>query len=204
MSKFAVKKITARLFKNLPPEETRITFSTMLTLARIVLTPFIVVAMIVGHWGVAFWLFVISALFDTLDGNVARWFNQQTFLGACLDPIADKILLISCFATLAFIDGPLFSIPKWFVLLVLAKELLVIGGSFFIYFVKGHLEVKPTILGKSTTVAQVWFIIWLFACYFFGWLPVKTYYTALGILFVLVVLSLIQYIRLGCVQWKKS
>ena len=204
MSKFAVKKITARLFSNLPAEETRITISTMLTIARIVMTPFIVVAMIVGQWGVAFWLFIIASALDVLDGNLARWLNQQTFLGACLDPIADKILLVSCFAALAFVQSPLFSIPLWFVLLVLIKELIIIFGSFLIYFIKGHLEVSPTVLGKATTVAQVWFIIWLFACYFFGWVPVRTYYTALGILFVLVSLSLFQYIRLGVLQWRKK
>ena len=202
MSKFTVKKITARLFKNLPPEETRITFSTMLTITRIVLTPFIVGAMIMGKWGVAFWLFVIASAFDTLDGNLARWLNQQTFLGACLDPIADKILLVSCFTTLAFVQSPLFSIPLWFVLLVLLKELIVIVGSFSIYFIKGHLEVNPTVLGKATTVAQVWFIIWLFACYFFGWVPTKTYHVALGVLLILVIFSLFQYIRLGLAQWR--
>lgn len=195
-------RLTARLFRNLPPEETRITISTVFTLARIVMTPFIVGAMIMHQWGIAFWLFVISAFFDVLDGNLARWLGQRTFLGACLDPIADKILLVSCFATLAFIQSPLFSIPLWFVLLVLLKELIIIIGAFTIYFVKGHLVVAPTLLGKATTVAQVWFIIWLFACYFFGWVPIKTYYTALGILLSLVVLSLLQYMRLGLEQWR--
>jgi len=204
MSKVAVKKITTRLFKNLPPEETRITFSTVLTILRIVFTPFIVGAMIAGRWDVAFWLFVIAALFDVLDGNIARWLNQKTFLGACLDPIADKILLVCTFATLAFVQSPLFSIPLWFVLLVLFKELIVIIGSFVIYFVKGHLKVCPTVLGKATTVVQVFFVIWLFACYFFGWVPVRTYHMALGILFVLVVLSLFQYVRIGFAQWQSN
>lgn len=202
MSKVAVKKITARLFKNLPSSETRMTLSTLLTIGRIVLTPFVVGAMILGRWDVAFWLFVVASLFDVLDGNIARWLNQKTFLGACLDPIADKILLVSCFATLAFVQSPLFTIPRWFVLLVLFKELIVIVGAFVIYFAKGHLVVQPTVLGKATTVAQVCFVIWLFACYFFSWVPVRTYYTALGILFVLIVLSLFQYIRLGLTQWR--
>ena len=197
-------KLTARLFRNLPPHETRMTLSTVLTILRIVLTPFIVAAMIMHAWGVAFWLFVISSALDVLDGNLARWLKQETFLGACLDPIADKILLVSCFATLAFVQSPLFTIPLWFVLLVLLKELIVLGGSFSIYFIRGHLTVHPTILGKATTVAQVFFIIWLFACYFFGWVPVKTYYTALGLLFSLVVLSLLQYLRLGFSQWRNS
>ena len=204
MPHFNVKKITTRLFSKLPPEEKRITLSTLFTLGRIALTPFIVCAMIAGQWGAAFWLFVVASSFDIIDGNLARLLNEQTFLGACLDPIADKILLVSCFATLAFVQSPLFSIPLWFVLLVLCKDLIIIFGSVSIFWFKGHLEVNPTFLGKATTVAQVWFIIWLFACYFFGWLPVKTYYTALGVLFSLIVLSLLQYVYLGLKQWKGS
>ncbi len=195
-------KLTARLFKNLPPHETRMTLSTVLTLLRIVLTPFIVAAMVMNFWGAAFWLFVISSALDVLDGNVARWLKQETFLGACLDPIADKILLISCFTTLAFVQSPLFTIPHWFVVLVLLKELIVLGGSFSIFFIRGHLIVHPTILGKATTVAQTGFVVWLFACYFFGWVPLKTYDVALGLLFSLIILSLVQYMRLGFAQWR--
>lgn len=202
MAKLRVRKLTARLLNNLPPEEKRITASTLFTFARIILTPFIVGAMIMHQWGVAFWLFVIAAFTDVADGNIARWFNQGTFLGACLDPIADKILLVSCFATLAFVEPHPFSIPLWFVLLVLFRDMIILAGGFIIYYVRGHLVVQPSILGKTTTFVQVWFIIWLFACYFFGWLPVKTYYTALGLLFSLVVLSLLQYVRHGLKQWR--
>ena len=201
MAKFDFRRLSARLFSNLPPEEKRITISTLFTIARIVMTPFIVGAMITNHWGVAFWLFVISALFDVVDGNLARLLNERTFLGACLDPVADKLLLVSCFATLAFIETPLFSIPLWFVLLILFKEVAVLGSACIIFIAKGRLNVQPTILGKTTTVAQILFIIWLFACYFFGWMPTRTYYIALGALFVLVVLSLIQYTIIGFEQW---
>lgn len=197
-------KITARLFKNLPPHETRMTVSTALTIMRIIFAPFIVLAMVTNYWGAAFWMFFSASALDVLDGNIARWLKQETFLGACLDPIADKILLISCFATLAFVQSPLFSIPLWFVLLVLLKELIVLGGSSLIFFIRGHLTVHPTILGKATTVAQTCFIIWLFACYFFGWVPVKMYFTALGLLLVLITLSLMQYLRLGLAQWRSS
>jgi len=202
MQKFNVRKITTRLLSKLPQEEKRITISTLFTIGRIVLTPFIVGAMIIGQWGVAFWLFVTAALFDVIDGNLARLLDEQTFLGACLDPIADKILLISCFTTLAFVQSLPFPIPLWFVLLVLFRDVTIMLASFTIFWFKGHLEVNPTVLGKATTVAQVWFIIWLFACYFFGWLPVKTYYTALGILFSLIVLSSSQYLYMGLKQWK--
>jgi len=196
-----LKKLSVKLFQNLPDEQLRITLSTIFTLLRIILAPFIVYAMVSQQWGLAFGLFIIAAATDIIDGNIARLFDEKTFLGACLDPIADKILLVSCFATLAFVQSPLFSIPRWFVLLVLIKDTIIIAGAFAIFFVKGHLRVNPTLLGKLTTVAQVSFITWLFACYFFKWLPIKTYYTMLTLVSVLAIASLLQYLHMGWEQW---
>lgn len=197
------KKLSIRFLKNLPAHEKRLTLSTLITIARIVLTPFIVIAMVHHQWGLAFWLFVIASLCDVLDGNLARLLNQQTFLGACLDPLADKILLISCFFTLTFIDTPLFMIPRWFFIAILIKEMTIIAGSLLIYTQRGHLEVHPTWLGKGTTVAQTVFITWLFSCYFFHWMPVKTYYVMLGVLLLLSIGNLMQYIMIGLNQWRK-
>lgn len=195
------KKFSFRFYKELPAHEKRITFSTVLTSIRILLVPFIIAAMVAQRWGLAFKLFIAAMVTDFFDGNTARWFNQKTFLGACLDPIADKLLLVSCFATLAFVQSPLFSIPRWFVLTVLVKELLLIGGALYILLTKEHLEVRPTWLGKITTVVQMLFIVWLFACYFFHWMPIKTYWTMLGLLLILVIMSLVQYVRIGLRQF---
>ncbi len=190
-------KLNFHFFKRLPPHEKRITFSTVFTLLRIALTPFIVAAMAWHAWGVAFVLFIIASASDWVDGYLARTFKEQTFLGACLDPIADKILLLSCFFALAFIQSPLFTIPLWFVLLILIKEIILVGGTFFIFLQKGHIEVRPRLLGKLTTFVQMIFIIWLFACYFFQWVPIKTYYTMLGVLLVMVFACLVEYTRIG-------
>lgn len=192
-----IKKINLSFFQGIPQKEKRLTVSTLFTLLRVFFVPFIVGAMIYGYWGIAFFLFVTAALSDTVDGTIARLRGEQTFLGACLDPIADKILLLSVFFTLAFVDTPLFKIPLWFVLLVLIKEILQIGGVIVLYALRGHIEVRPTILGKVTMVVQVVFIVWLFSCYFFRWMPIKTYYTMLGILLFMVIASLIHYARIG-------
>jgi cardiolipin synthase len=187
-------------FNNIPPHEKRITISTALTLLRIALVPCVVMSMVWGWWGVACALFCVAAISDALDGYLARRFNEQTFLGACLDPIADKLLVLSCFFTLAWITSPVFVVPHWFFVLILVKELLLIGGSLLFYFVKGHLDVKPTMLGKITAVVQMCFIVWLFACYFFSWLPVKTYMSMLALVLVLVFASLVQYVAIGLRQ----
>lgn len=175
-----------------------LTLSTVLTISRIVLAPLVVAAMVAQRWGTAFVLFVVAALTDALDGWLARVLHQKTMLGACLDPIADKVLLLSVYSALAFVQSPLFSIPVWFVVLVLFKELVLIFGTTALFFVRGAFEIKPTILAKSSTVIQMLFIVWLFACYFFQWLPVKTYYTMLGLVIVLLLVTLIDYIRMGC------
>ena len=193
-------KLNFHFFSQLPAREKKITFSTFLTLMRIAAVPFIVATMWYGWWGVACILFIAACLSDMLDGYAARYFNQRTFLGACLDPIADKILILSVFSTLAFVHTPLFAIPAWFVWVILCKELILVGGALCVYLVNGHLEIRPRLLGKVTTVAQMGFIIWLFACYFFQWVPNKTYITMLGILLILTCTSLIHYILIG-VYW---
>ncbi len=187
----------ASFFKKAPASELRFTFSTFLTLVRIFLTPCIVVAMFLGEWGVAFWLFFIASLTDMFDGMLARLLNQKTFLGACLDPLADKCLLVSCFAALACTDTLPFTVPFWFVMLVLFREIIIVAGFVYMYCTSQGLDVKPTFLGKGTTAAQMIFIMWLFTCYFYGWAPAKTYYTALCVITVMVVASLVQYALIG-------
>lgn len=190
-------KLSTQIFKGLPAHEKRITVATMFTIGRIITTPFIIVAMSGQYWGVAFILFSAAAISDMIDGVLARYFGERTFLGACLDPIADKLLLVSCFFMLAFIKSPLFVLPRWFWFLLFSKELLQISGAVLIYGIKGHLEVKPLLFGKIVAVMQMIFIGWLFVCRFFEWMPVKTYYVTLIVISGMASLSLIQYVRVG-------
>lgn len=193
-------KLRWSLLSTIPAREKRITISTGLTLSRILLTPVIIGTMIMGMWGCAFFLFSIAALTDLLDGLLARMLNQQTFLGACLDPIADKFLVVSIFTALAFVTTPLFSLPYWFLFFVLAKEVIQVAGAIIIYRRKGYLVVRPTLLGKLTMCLQIFFIVWLFACYFFGWMPLKTYSVMLGLVILFVGASFVQYGIIGVRQ----
>lgn len=188
-------KINIRLFKSL--KEKRITLASWFTIARIVMTPFIMAAMTFDYWKSAFSLFVIAGFTDLLDGKLARYYNQTSLLGACLDPVADKILILGCLFTLACIPSQVFHLPLWFVVMILLRELIVIGGVVVLYFLKGIIQIQPTLTSKITTFFQILFIVWIFACYFFHWLPIKTYYGMLSLVTVLVIVSLIQYIRIG-------
>jgi len=181
-------------------ERWRISFPTVLTLARIVLIPYIVHAMIQSWWGAASILFMIASLTDILDGMCARWLNDRTWLGACLDPVADKLLILSCFFALMYIHGPLLVIPMWFVAIVLIKELLLIAGIVIIFCVRGYIPIQPVFLGKSAMAMQTLFIIWLFACSFFHWMPIKTYYVMLGLVLITVCAAFFHYVWI-CITW---
>src|SRR3989338_5805368 len=191
------KKTFFSAYAALPDREFRITLSTILTILRIMLAPCIVTAMVIGWWGYAFFLFILAAATDLFDGMIARYWNQRTFLGSCLDPLADKCLMLSCFIGLIGTDTLPFSVPLLFLILVVVRETLLIGGVIILMITTGFIEIAPTMLGKLTTAVQTFFIVWLFACYYFQWLPVKTYYAIVGIMSILVILSLLQYLVVG-------
>jgi len=102
--------------------------------------------------------FIIAGLTDALDGYIARKFNQITNLGKILDPIADKVLLVSAFI---FIYNSNFEIkfPYWFIVLVISRDIYLIAGSTLIYFFKGFVKIKPSIFGKATTFFQILAVI---------------------------------------------
>src|ERR1700722_13825991 len=113
------------LWSTIPAHEKRITASTIITFVRIALTPAIVIARIYGLWMTAFSLFVLAAMTDFIDGWLARIRGEQTLLGGILDPVADKILIVSCFAVFALHDETALAVPVWFVITMLAKELML-------------------------------------------------------------------------------
>lgn len=190
-------KIINDFLRQLPEREKRITLSTRLTLLRIFMSPCVALFMVKGWWSSAFWCFGSAALSDAFDGALARLRDEQTVLGAWLDPIADKILIITSFFTLACIDTSVVAIPCWFVWLVLSKELLLLAGVAWCYVWFGYVEIRPTVLSKMTTVIQTCFIGWVCACHCFCWAPAKTYVVVLGIVMGMVSASLIQYACIG-------
>lgn len=175
----------------------KITIATWITLSRIMLTPLIVLSLINQSWPVAGILFSVAALSDMLDGFFARIFNEQTVLGASLDPIADKILLLASLTTLACLPTGRLHIPWWFVACIAIRELIVIAGTGFLYYFRGITYVKPTMMSKLTTVAQSLLVVWLCVCYFFHFVPIVTYHVSLFCVLTLVCVSLVQYIGIG-------
>ncbi len=195
-----VKKWQFSAFKDIPPQEKRITVSTLFTLLRIALVPFIVGAIRAQLWNYALGLFLVAAFSDIIDGALARWWNDQTFLGACLDPIADKLLVVSCFCSFALVGSPVLEVPYWFAFFVFIKETIVLGGAIIICGVKGGILMRPTLLGKTAALLQMCLIIYLLGCYYFQWASVPAYRCLLIGTQGAMVLALSQYLGIGWLQ----
>ena len=121
-----------------------------LTLLRLVLVPVVVWLLTIGAYPAAFWVFVAAAVSDALDGFFARVLNQRTTLGAALDPIADKLMLLSSLAVLVWLGR----MPGWLLAVVLLRDAVIIGGALVYRQRFGHLEITPTWLGKFHTLLK--------------------------------------------------
>jgi cardiolipin synthase len=174
-----------------------ITIPTYFTIIRILLTPVLIAFMMQEQWVVAFWVFIVAASTDLIDGALARFLNMHSRLGACLDALADKFLLVSVFLVIAFGYTPSLAIPRWFSVFVLCKELVLIVGVAALWLWQKTLVVKPTVLGKCTTLFQNCFVAWLFICHFFSWFPARTSQAMVMGMGVLLFASLVDYARRG-------
>lgn len=174
-----------------------ITLATMITFVRLMLVPCIIASMVLHYWGTAVLLFFLATITDAADGAVARWRNEQTFFGAALDALTDKMLTVSCFVTLALIHTDLFSVPSWFVGVVLLKELFLVLGALYVYSCTTGMQIVPTRLGKLSMMMQTIFILWVLLCYFLRWVPVTSYYVMLGLVLFFLIASFLQYVQIG-------
>ncbi len=132
-----------------------------ISIARIILVPFFVAAILYSRFTVALAIFAACMMSDALDGYIARATDQKTRLGALLDPIADKLLLISGFVSLSMtssLPGHL-RFPPYVPLIIVSRDVLIILGCVVIYLLKGRMEVRPTYLGKFTTFFQMFSIL---------------------------------------------
>lgn len=129
---------------------TALTLPNLLTGLRLALAPVVVWHILTADMAGAFWWFAAAALTDLLDGNLARWLAQKTVLGAWLDPIADKVMLLSTLLALAWAAA----LPWWLALVVVARDGVVLTGAAAYRWLTGRLEVAPTLSGKAATFAE--------------------------------------------------
>lgn len=122
----------------------------LITTLRLLLLPVFLTLLVYRELVPALAVLVAAALSDALDGLIARRLNQKTAIGSFLDPLADKLLSVSGFVTLAVV-GP---IPAWFVIVVISRDVIVSLGSLVLYLHDGRLEIAPTLAGKAAMLCQ--------------------------------------------------
>ncbi len=129
----------------------------LLSIFRFFVTFFFIYAVYQGRLRLALYLFLIQGISDLLDGFLARVMSKKTELGAYLDPIADKTMLVSAFVMLYLINV----IPGWLTLLVIARDIVIAIGFLVLYRHSSDVKPKPTIFGKITTACQITTILYV-------------------------------------------
>lgn len=128
-----------------------LTLPNSITFIRIVIIPVFVTALVYRRVDYALFLFIIASISDFLDGLLARITNQQTRLGAFLDPLADKFLLITSFILFSVYGW----IPMWMTITVISRDLIVTLGWFLLYLLYDITKVEPSLTGKAAIAAQL-------------------------------------------------
>lgn len=127
----------------------------LLTIARILLVPPIVWLLLQRQFEFALLMFFIAGVSDGLDGFLAKKMRWESRLGALLDPVADKLLLISSYLALAWLG----LLPAWLVALVLLRDLVIVTGATLYHFRIEKVEAAPTIVSKLNTVLQILLVL---------------------------------------------
>jgi cardiolipin synthase (CMP-forming) len=136
------------------------TLPNLLTFLRLVALPFLVMTILDGRHGLALVIFLVAAITDIVDGYLARHFGMGSALGAYLDPIADKLFLISSFVVFALRATPsVVHIPIWLLILTIFRDVLILVVSLVMYLALGIREFPPSILGKLTTFSEICTIV---------------------------------------------
>ena len=167
----------------------------IITLGRILLVPIVVWAISSGPMWIAFVLFVVAGVSDAVDGFLAKRFNMTTELGRYLDPLADKALIVSIYLALG-ING---LIPGWLVILVVSRDILILGGIMLSWLMDDPLKIKPLWVSKLNTAAQI-----VFACVVLGSLgfDIKAD-TAILVLMIVVACTTLLSVAAYVVEWMR-
>jgi cardiolipin synthase len=128
-----------------------VTIPNLITIGRFLLVPAVVFALLAGHMDWALLCFVVAGVSDGVDGFIARHFDQRSELGAYLDPMADKLLLVSVFVVLGFMA----ELPLWLVIAVVSRDALIVAAV-LLSTIMGHpVAMKPLFVSKANTAMQI-------------------------------------------------
>ncbi len=163
----------------------------LITLARILSVPIMVWAISSGEMLFAFALFVLAGLSDAVDGYLAKRLDMASELGAYLDPIADKALIVSIYVTLG-ISG---AVPRPLVILVVSRDIMIVGAVMLAWLLGKPIAAKPLMISKINTAAQIVFAGLVLASLGFGFTPGLVLDVGMAIVAALTLLSIAAYVR---------
>ncbi|MEM5500562.1 CDP-alcohol phosphatidyltransferase family protein [Ahrensia kielensis] len=135
------------------------TLPNLITLARLFTVPLIIYLIVLGNWTAALVLFVLAGISDAVDGIIARKYGLGSEVGAYLDPISDKVLLTAVFIALGYYEV----VPIWFVFLVVARDVLIIGAVVLSTIMGADVDIKPLMISKANTLVQIGLAAYLIA-----------------------------------------
>lgn len=133
------------------PGSRLVSIPNLITLMRAILVPVVFWLLLSGYIQAAFLVFVVAGVSDAVDGLLARRFNWQTELGAYMDPLADKLLIVSIFVALG-VRGDL---PSWLVVAVVSRDVLILLAIIVSWLMDKPIKIEPLNVSKATTVAQL-------------------------------------------------
>lgn len=129
------------------------TLPNLITIGRLFLVPLVIVMIVNERWQAAFIVFVAAGVSDAIDGFIAKRFDMASELGAYLDPVADKALIVSIYITLAMVGA----IPSWLVILVVARDLMIVSAVLLSWLMAKPVTIAPFAVSKLNTAAQLGF-----------------------------------------------
>ncbi len=168
------------------------TIPNVITIVRLILVPLIIVAIAQLEWLAAFAIFAAAGISDAVDGAIARRFDMRSELGAYLDPIADKSLLVSIYVTLAIVGV----LPVWIAVLVVSRDLMIVAAIIVSWLMARPIAIKPLLISKLNTTAQIMFAGLLLAAKAFAVVPGPAMAVGLAVVATLTLASTAAYLAI--------
>ena len=163
-----------------------------ISIARIIIIPFFITAIVYSRMDIAIFFFTLAVISDGVDGFIARTKDQKTKLGTIIDPLADKLLLISAFICLSIVKTvpPEVALPPYVPIIVISRDFIIVLGSIMIHVITGDVKIRPSATGKITTFFQMMTIVSILFHYTYS-------YIVWNITVALTIISGIDYVIKG-------
>lgn len=168
------------------------TVPNLLTASRLILAVPLALAILDERYGSALLVAALAGMTDALDGFLARRLNASTRLGAALDPVADKVMILAVFASLAAVG----LLPGWLAGVVIGRDLVIVTGALAYRLLIGPLDFQPTLLSKANMALQIGFLVLVLSDALLGWLSLPVLNGLIALVVTLALASGLHYVLL--------